>query len=74
MDRFIATLSRHFPQCLTFKIQYGQIYSTPQGGCGDSGRYLKSNMDRFIDETRYITATPEDYLKSNMDRFIVTYA
>ena len=22
--------------------------------------HLKSNMDRFIDETRYITATPED--------------
>ena len=32
--------------------------------------YLKSNMDRFIGNYKYIPNIPKYNLKSNMDRFI----
>ena len=34
-------------------------------------RYLKSNMDRFIDRVNNLKNYRDNYLKSNMDRFIV---
>ncbi len=33
-------------------------------------RYLKSNMDRFIDRVNNLKNYRDNYLKSNMDRFI----
>ena len=35
-------------------------------------RYLKSNMDRFIDRVNNLKNYRDNYLKSNMDRFIAT--
>ena len=32
--------------------------------------YLKSSMDRFIDDVQYILIPEEHNLKSSMDRFI----
>ena len=51
MDRFIVfpLLINIFPG-YTFKIQYGQIYSTLDKFEIEDLRDLKSNMDRFIDE------------------------
>ena len=34
--------------------------------------YLKSNMDRFIDEHGHLKKKHLQHLKSNMDRFIAT--
>ena len=39
-----------------------------------SPKYLKSNMDRFIDENGYFLDVPLQHLKSNMDRFIVSFS
>ena len=50
MDRFIAIY--YFVdkiEFLAFKIQYGQIYSAKGEFINYFHKYLKSNMDRFID-------------------------
>ena len=53
MDRFIvAELIFRLQQIVTFKIQYGQIYSTVTVILSDSIADLKSNMDRFIGNKR----------------------
>ena len=49
MDRFIATIPcKSSETTVTFKIQYGQIYSIIKPKMGYRYKNLKSNMDRFI--------------------------
>ena len=50
MDRFIDENNiLNIPLTKTFKIQYGQIYRTLTLSAPQQTKYLKSNMDRFIE-------------------------
>ena len=71
MDRFIVDVKNGFAFADSFKIQYGQIYSMSYFGKKLLQKYLKSNMDRFIDYDEYGKYVSFANLKSNMDRFIV---
>ena len=55
---------------IVFKIQYGQIYRTEKAVNSVLFLFLKSNMDRFIENFQIQNKTAEQVLKSNMDRFI----
>ena len=71
MDRFIADDYLYFnfiPR--SFKIQYGQIYSTTVLLKIFCRKDLKSNMDRFIGVFYCKIFSFYVHLKSNMDRFI----
>ena len=51
MDRFIGPRWLAFlDDIFAFKIQYGQIYRDREQEHTKNHKYLKSNMDRFIEQ------------------------
>ena len=51
MERFIASIySLTVNHDVTFKIQYGEIYSLADDGTGWAKINLKSSMERFIEK------------------------
>ena len=72
MERFIALSNSILATDVTsFKIQYGEIYSTMKvNEIKETVENLKSSMERFIVYQEFSNHLKIPYLKSSMERFI----